>query len=193
MTQTVRKHNFGTLSKFDYSDLGLESQNDLRPFLLNNLFRQFSFATYNQKVSALRPIEYIRLTSVTKVPVKIIYPIVKGFLVELVYFKRFLKEHTFTYDQTANLDELQTYLHKIHWLAPVFDFKRAKENARILKIKLQDLCFFPQFTTQIAIVVFVTDLNDKEHEKRIVQANLRLLCDCSAYSFHRTRKKLGLG
>ncbi|KKL94758.1 hypothetical protein LCGC14_1861430, partial [marine sediment metagenome] len=128
-----------------------------------------------------------------KVPVKIIYPIVKGFLVELVYFKRFLKEHTFTYDQTANLDELQTYLHKIHWLAPVFDFKRAKENARILKIKLQDLCFFPQFTTQIAIVVFVTDLNDKEHEKRIVQANLRLLCDCSAYSFHRTRKKLGLG
>ncbi|KKM76339.1 hypothetical protein LCGC14_1381080, partial [marine sediment metagenome] len=90
MTQTVRKYSFGTLSKFDYSDLGLDSEKDLRPFLLNNLFRQFSFATYNQKVSALRPIEYIRLASVTKVPVKIIYPIVKGFLVELVYFKRFL-------------------------------------------------------------------------------------------------------
>ena len=193
MTQTVRKHNFGALSKFDYSNLGLDSQKDLRPFLLNNLFRQFSFATYNQKVSSLRPNEYIRLASVTKVPVKIIYPIVKGFLVELVYSKRFLRKHTFSYDQTARLVELQTYLQKIHRLAPVFDFKRAKENARILKIKLQDLCFFPQFTTQIAIVVFVTDLNDKKHEKRIVQANLRLLCDCSAYSFHRTRKKLGLG
>ncbi len=193
MTQTVRKHNFGTLSKFDYSDIGLESQNDLRPFLLNNLFRQVSFATYNQNVSSLRPLEYNKLASTTKLPVKIIYPIVKGFLVELVYFKRFLRKHAFSYNETAELDELITFLNKVHKLAPVFDFKRAKENARILKIKLQEICFFPQFTTQLAIVVFVTDLNDKYHKKRIVQANLRLLCNCSPYSFHRTRNKLGLG
>ncbi|KKK77087.1 hypothetical protein LCGC14_2857120, partial [marine sediment metagenome] len=101
--------------------------------------------------------------------------------------------HTFSYYETAQLDELIAFLNKVHKLAPVFDFKRAKENARILKIKLQEMCFFPHFTTQIAIVVFVTDLNDKAHKKRIVQANLRLLCNCSAYSFHRTRNKLGLG
>lgn len=47
--------------------------------------------------------------------------------------------------------------------------------------------------TNIAIIVFVTDKNDKIHSKRIIQANLRLLCDCSAYSFHRTHNKLGLG
>ncbi|KKK52925.1 hypothetical protein LCGC14_3100000 [marine sediment metagenome] len=193
MTQTVRKHNFGTLSKFDYSDIGLESQNDLRPFLLNNLFRQVSFATYNQNVSSVRPLGYIRLASATKLPVKIIYPIVKGFLIELVYFKRFIRKHTFSYYETAQLDELIAFLNKVHKLAPVFDFKRAKENTRILKIKLQEMCFFPHFTTQIAIVVFVTDLNDKDHKKRIVQANLRLLCNCSAYSFHLTRNKLGLG
>ena len=192
MTQTVRKHSFGTLSQFDYSDIGLESQNDLRPFLLNNLFRQASFATYNQNVSSLRPLEYTKLASTTKLPVEIIYPIVKGFLIELVYFKRFLRKQTFSYSETAKLDELITFLNKVHKLAPVFDFKRARENARILKIKLQEMCFFPHFTTQIAIVVFVTDLNDKAHKKRIVQANLRLLCNCSAYSFHRTRNKLGL-
>ncbi|HEC38186.1 hypothetical protein LCGC14_1152460 [marine sediment metagenome] len=110
MTQTVRKHSFGTLSQFDYSDIGLESQNDLNPFLLNNLFRQASFATYNQNVSSLRPLEYTKLASTTKLPVKIIYPIVKGFLIELVYFKRFLRKHTFSYNETAKLDELITFL-----------------------------------------------------------------------------------
>ncbi|KKL93004.1 hypothetical protein LCGC14_1879060, partial [marine sediment metagenome] len=154
MTQTVRKHNFGALSQFDYSDIGLKSQNDLRPFLLNKLFRQFSFATYNQNVSSLRPLEYTKLALVTKLPVKIIYPIIKGFLIELVYFKRFLRKHTFSFDETAKLDKLITFLNKVHKLAPVFDFKRARENARILKIKLQEMCFFPHFTTQIAIVVF---------------------------------------
>ncbi|KKL72628.1 hypothetical protein LCGC14_2083030, partial [marine sediment metagenome] len=147
MTQTVRKHNFGTLSQFDYSDIGLDSQNDLRPFLLNNLFRQASFATYNQNVSSVRPSEYTKLASTTKLPVKIIYPIVKGFLIELVYFKRFLRKHIFSYNETAKLDELITFLNKVHKLAPVFDFKRARENARILKIKLQEMCFFPHFTT----------------------------------------------
>ncbi|KKL12750.1 hypothetical protein LCGC14_2532640 [marine sediment metagenome] len=193
MTQSVRKNNLGTISQFDYSNIGVKSQKGLRPFLLNYLFRQFSFATHNQKVNSLRSSEYIKLASVTKVPVKIINPIVKGFLVELVYFRRFLREHTFSYKETARLVKLVSFLAKIHKLAPVFDFERAKENAQILKMKLQDLCFFPQFTTQIAIVVYVTDLRDKIYSKRIVQANLRLLCDCSAYSFHRTRKKLGLG
>ncbi len=188
-----KRTRFEFLSKIEYSRLGLDSRTDLKPFLINCLVRQFSFATYNQNVRTLLPIEYTRLASVTKLPVKIIYPIVKGFLVELVYFRRFLRAYTFSYDHTARLNKLRIYLHKIHRLAPIFNFKRAKENARILKIKLRELCFFPQITTQIAIVVFITDLNDKKHEKRIVQANLRLLCDCSAYSFHRTRKKLGLG
>ena len=193
LTQAVRKFSIEALSQVNFSDFGLNSIKDLRPFLLTNLFRRSSFATYNQNVRALLPIEYTRMASNTKIPVKIIYPIIKQFLVELVYFRRDLRKHTFSYDQTTKLNKLIVYLLKIHQLAPVFDFDRAKENARILKIKLQNLCFFPQFMTQIAIVVFVTDLNDKKHDKRIIQANLRLLCDCSAYSFHRTRNKLGLG
>ena len=193
MTQSTRKYSLGVLSQFDFSDLGLNSQDDLRPFLLNNLFRLVSFTTYKQKVSSLNPMGYTKLASATKVPVKLIYPVIKGFLVDLVYFKRFYKTHTFSFAETSQLGELLTFLGKVHKLAPVFDLSRAKENAKILKVKLQEMCFFPHFTTQVAIIVFVTDINDKFHKKKLIRENVRLLCDCSAYSFHRTRKKLGLG
>jgi hypothetical protein len=85
------------------------------------------------------------------------------------------------------------YLRKLHRLAPIFDFPRAKENARILKHKLDVRCFMPQFTTQLAIVLYVTDLNDLSMETVVKQSNLRILCNCSAYAFHRTRNRLGLG
>ncbi len=46
--------------------------------------------------------------------------------------------------------------------------------------------------TKIAIVIYVTDLKDPQVEKPIKQTNIRALCGCSAYAFHRTRNKLGL-
>ena len=104
MTQIVRKYSsLEALSQFDYSSLGFESEKDLKHFLINTLVRQFSFATYNQNVSTLRPIEYTKLASVTKLPVKILYPVVKRFLVELVYFRRFLRTHNFLMITQQNL------------------------------------------------------------------------------------------
>jgi hypothetical protein len=87
---------------------------------------------------------------------------------------------------------MKIYLHKFSRFAPVFDFHRAKQNACILEMKLNRICFWPQFMTQIAIVIYVTDLNDSRFEKKIKQTNLRALCGCSAYAFHRSRNKLGL-
>jgi hypothetical protein len=49
--------------------------------------------------------------------------------------------------------------------------------------------------TQVAIVIFITDLLDTTANrilKKIIQTNLRALCCCSAYAFHRTRNKIGL-
>ena len=37
-----------------------------------------------------------------------------------------------------------------------------------------------------------TDLLDKNKPQKIIQSNLRALCCCSAYAFHRTRNKIGL-
>ena len=88
---------------------------------------------------------------------------------------------------------MSIYLHKFRRFAPVFDYHRAKQNARILQAKLHQICFWPQFMTQIAIVIYVTDLNNPQSEKKIKQTNIRALCGCSAYAFHRTRNKIGLG
>jgi hypothetical protein len=111
---------------------------------------------------------------------------------ELKYIREFFKKNSISYTPFNRLRKMKIYLHKLRRLAPVFDFQRAKQNAQILEKKLNLLCFWPQFMTQIAIVIFVTDLNDSHFKKKIKQTNIRALCDCSAYAFHRTRNKLGL-
>jgi len=46
--------------------------------------------------------------------------------------------------------------------------------------------------TQIAVTIFIRDILDKGKTQKIIQANIRTLCSCSAYTFHRTRNKVGL-
>ncbi|TKJ18045.1 MAG: hypothetical protein CEE43_19015 [Promethearchaeota archaeon Loki_b32] len=89
----------------------------------------------------------------------------------------------------------QFYIQFFHRLAPIFDLKRAKENAKILQEKLRRLCICPQVMTQVAVIIFITDLLDNtlfRKYQKIIQSNVRVLCNCSAYAFHRTRNKIGL-
>ena len=74
----------------------------------------------------------------------------------------------------------------------ILSLKEVKGIGSVLEKKLTDMCFWPQFMTQLAIVIYVTDLNDSHFKKKIKQTNLRALSGCSAYAFHRTRNKLGL-
>jgi len=87
---------------------------------------------------------------------------------------------------------LPILLWRLHRIAPVFDYKRAKENTKRLQKKLNQLCFWPQVMTQLAIVLFITDQLDTTQPQKIIQVNLRALCSCSGYAFHRTRNKIGL-
>ncbi len=188
MTQIVKK---------DYSWIAPlttigRSQQVVEKIVLNYLFREVCFVSHPQNIRALTSQEYKEIAKSIDLPVNLIHSVISKFLVNLVYFRRFLRSYSFTYRYTKSLRKLQIYLHKLHRFAPIFDYPRAKENARILKNNLEKHCFLPHFTTQLAVVVFVTDLNDKEHEKKIIQTNLRVFCNCSAYAFHRTRNKLGL-
>ncbi|MHA2339345.1 MAG: hypothetical protein ACXACX_18735 [Candidatus Hodarchaeales archaeon] len=160
--------------------------------MLNCLFRDYSFFTPRQELRAIPLIELRGIAGTTKIPVKIIDSVVSKFLIELNDMREFFKANSVSYTPLTHLRKMNIYLHKFHRFAPVFDFKRAKQNARILEIKLNHLCFWPQFMTQIAVVLYVTDLNDSRSERKIKQTNLRALCGCSAYAFHRTRNKLGL-
>jgi hypothetical protein len=188
MTQIVKK---------DYPWLAPElSSRKISPkaekIVLNTLFREYCFVSPPQKIRALTALEYNNIATITGLPITLVNSIISKFLVNLIYFRRFLRSYQFTYVYTKSLRKLRLYIHKFHRLAPIFDYSRAKENAKILKNLLDHHCFMPQFTTQLAIVIFVTDVNDKDFVNKIIQTNLRFLCNCSAYAFHRTRNRLGL-
>ena len=166
----------------------------VRHLVLDNVFRTISFITRKEKIKALTKVDYAKIHHDTGIPIIIIHKIVSTFLVELVRFKKFLNSDLLSYSIEDQSKKVLIYLHKIHRLAPVFDFKRAKTNAQILKSKLESLFFWPSLTSQIAVIIYVTDLLDKNNKDkpRLIQGNLRSLCDCSAYAFHRTRNKIGL-
>lgn len=168
-------------------------QKKLKPRLLNCLFRYTSFIDGNENLKRISDIECKVLSSRTKIPVYKVRLILDHFLNDLTHFKKFLRSGLLTYSISDQARKVRIYLHKVHRLAPVFDYKRAKENARRLKLKLDQILFWPQVMTQVAVVIFITDFLDKRWDgNKILQTNLRVLCDCSAYAFHRTRNKIGL-
>lgn len=192
MTQTLKKQQSNVSSSAEYYNKFYKSPQDLRPIVLNYLFRNITFVTRKEKIRALDLIEYREISNNIGVPVNLVHMFVSRFLVNLILLKTFLNNNQEIFNSKDQNRKVRIYLHKIHRVAPVFDYKRARENAKRLKMKLDQLFFWPQTMTQIAITIFVTDLLDKIKEQKIIQANLRSLCCCSAYVFHRTRNKIGL-
>ena len=192
MVQILKKQYIDVRDGSDYYNKFYKHQNGLKPIVLNYLFRNIAFVTNQDKIRALTTPEYENITENTKIPVKLIHKFVSCFLIDLLRFKLFIKENPQILNSKKQNRKVHIYLHKFYRIAPVFDYKRAKENARLLKLKLDQLFFWPQIMTQIAIIIFITDVLDKNHSQKIIQANLRTLCSCSAYAFHRTRNKVGL-
>jgi hypothetical protein len=166
-----------------------------RQVVLNYLFRNITFAHDNEKVRALTDSEYKQISEATNVPKVIVHKMISGFLIDLIRIKKFFRENAKLFCSRHQTRKARVYLHKLYRLAPVFDYKRARENVKILEIKLNQLCFRPHIMTQVAVVIFITDLLDNNFAQahyKIIQSNLRVFCNCSAYAFHRTRNKIGL-
>lgn len=192
MTLTLKKRNTVVSSGAEYYSKFYKAPNNLKPVILNYLFRNITFVTRREKIRALTSLDYGDISESTKIPVIIIHKFVSSFLVDLLRFKAFLLKYPQVLNSKKQDRKVRIFLHKIYRLAPVFDYKRARENIRRLKNKLNQLFFWPQVMTQVAIVIFITDLLDQSQERKITQANLRSLCSCSAYAFHRTRNRIGL-
>jgi len=167
------------------------NQNKFKTLILNFLFRNITFTTPKERIRALNRLEITQISNAVNLPISITHQIISKFLVDLLRFKQFLNKTIIAHNRKNRSKKIRIYLHKIYRLAPIFDFKRARQNIDILHLKLDRLFFWPQIMTQVAIVIFATDLNDKKVKKNIIQSNLRILCDCSAYAFHRTRNKIG--
>ncbi|KKM77166.1 hypothetical protein LCGC14_1372810 [marine sediment metagenome] len=193
MTQTLKKQEFEIREIEDYYHKFYKTQRSIRPLVLDYLFRNFCFVTKREKIRVLSYSEYERVNHELNIPIPLIHKFISKFLVDLVHFKMFLKHNStvlFSRDQARKV--IRIFLHKVYHLGPVFNYNRAKQNAEILRIKLDRLCFQPQIMTQIAVVVFITDFLDESKAQKAIQSNVRALCSCSAYAFHRTRNKIGI-
>jgi hypothetical protein len=195
MSQTLKKSIVKTHDMNEYYIKYFKDKSAIRPVVLDYLFRNISFASYNEKIRALTDSEYNQICEATNAPKIIAHRIISCFLVDLIRIKKFFKENAKLFCSRHQARKVRIYLHKLYRLAPVFDYKRARENARRLEIKLNQLCFRPKIMTQVAVVIFITDLLDNNQSRtpfKIIQSNLRVFCNCSAYAFHRTRNKIGL-
>lgn len=193
MTETIEKEVVkpSKVLKSAKSEVLIDRKLKIR--LLNCLFRYISFIDGNENLRRISDIECKVLSSRTKIPVYKVRKILDQFLDDLSHFKEFLRSGLLTYSISDQARKVKIYLHKVYRLAPVFDYRRSRENARRLKSKLDHIFFWPQVMTQIAVVIFITDFLDKRwNDNKLLQTNLRALCDCSAYAFHRTRNKIGL-
>lgn len=195
MTQTLKKSAIEAQDIDKYYIKYFKDSNAFRPIVLDYLFRNITFAIHNEKVRAITDSEYNQISNATNVPKILTHQFITHFLIDLTRIKEFFRENTNIFCSRHQVRKVRIYLHKLHRLAPVFDYKRARENARRLEIKLGQLCFRPQIMTQVAVVIFITDFLDNRPSRahcKIIQSNLRVLCNCSAYAFHRTRNKIGL-
>ncbi|MFX0176725.1 MAG: hypothetical protein ACFE85_10890 [Candidatus Hodarchaeota archaeon] len=162
--------------------------------VLNFVVRHISFVSNHEKVITI-PKEKLQLVSLnTHIPSYIISKVVKGFLINVLLFRDHMNDYklSWRHEIPIQIEKVSTFLERLYNMAPVFDFIRAKKNLEILYRLLELNCYWPCLTTQLALVIFVTDRNDTGNSEFITQKNLRAMCASSAYAFHRARNKLGI-
>ena len=192
MTQSILRQDLSS-SDLSYDRITFHWQRHyIKSIVLEYLFRHVSFISVYEQIRTLTASEYKKIHNAVGLTVALIHRVVSTFLVDLIRIQKFLRTEGITIGLKNTQRKIQVYLHKLYRLAPVFDYKRARLNAGILKQKLDLLCFWPCITTQVAIIIYATDLLDKNTTSQLLQGNLRILCSCSAYAFHRTRNKIGL-
>ena len=162
--------------------------------VLNQLFRHFCFVGKQEKIVGITKEDLNRLVRYTNLSTQIVIPIIDNFFKHARNFKLFLamKAIAWEYDRARLAKKIRIYLHKLHRIAPVFSYTRAKQNLEILHELLEQKNHWPHISTQMALIIFITDRHDKLNSKErfIIQKNLRAFCDCSAYAFHRVRNIL---
>ncbi len=192
MTQSLKSQEYDLRQGHEDENKYLKVQRQQKIRILNYLFRYITFTTRREEIRAIPRILYRQMSNKLKIDISIVHHIVSRFLVDLIRIKKFINENVYVLYSKNRATLVRSYIHKFYRLAPVFDYNRARENAKILRMKLDAHYFWPRVTTQVAVVIYITDKLDPSQKDKILQSNLRSLCNCSAYSFHQTRNKIGL-
>ena len=170
-------------------------EKNLKCLVLNSLIRHFSILDNNGQLLTRIPRYYIEKIS-RKFPSfkpSLIQSKIHNFFWEAACHIKIFQNSNFKWSHEPNklLCRVRSHLHTIHRIAPVFGYKRARVNLESLHKLLKLTSFWPQLTTQVALVIYITDEKSK-NKLKILQKNIRVLCNCSAYAFHRARNKLNL-
>jgi len=176
-------------------------EGEIKQKILDTLLRKVSVWEPVRDLEEDNPIQMAeedvnRLVEELDLSFSVIEDICHEFLRNLLAFRYYAKNASFQWG--GNLQRLRrihaVLLRKIHRAAPVFDYPRAKDNAEILIAWMntqtkQRPKHFPKLSTQIAIVLFVTDFNDINYERnnKLIQKNILAITTCSAYAFHTAR------
>lgn len=206
MTQAIKKRESEIKGIIGVYDSKLDNFNDrsrnnkLNDIILDYLFRNISFINNNRLIKDFTLSDYhkisseIHISTNIHISTSIIKKTIEKFLINLKNFKMFLKNCKIQHDPKNLNRKIRIYLHKIYRIAPVFNYNRARKNLEILQSFLAKKNFWPTRSTQIAIVIYITDKNDENYpeNKKILQKNIRTLCNSSAYAFHRTRNILNI-
>jgi len=176
-------------------DFDTNSKN-IKASILDYLLRNLSLYKKNsEKISDsfLKEV-YSVLPEEFLIPHPIINYLLENFLTNLKYFRDLLRNCKIKWykkDSKGRYRHVKIYMHKLHRLAPIFDYKRACSNLETLHKLFSFEGYWPHLTTQLALVLYITDAKS-DAEPRLQQNNIRLICNCSAYAFHRARNILRL-
>ena len=161
-----------------------------RSQILGYLMWKFALTKNSTSLITLSKEDLVILSSEINFSYPIINKFVNDFFWQLKHFKRFL--HNCKIKYASGTKKALIYLHKIYKLLPVFDYRRAKANLKTLYKLCSRENFWPSISTQLAIVIYITDKLDKNKQKQLMQKNIRTICNCSAYAFHEAKNNLNI-
>jgi len=164
--------------------------------IINFLFRYESLIDNNNKIRAPYNLNLDLIAEKTNSSKSVVLYIFNSFLRELKDFHDFLTTRYENWIPGSRYiyEMLNIYLKRLYKTAPIFNYERAKKNLVSLHNLLTINYYWPHITTQLALLIFVTDRNDPNitDKSYILQKNLRMLCTCSAYAFHCSRNRLNI-
>ena len=168
-----------------------------RVSIIQNLLRKISISGYlNERefIDSLPNFKYERISDKLGIPISFVRAVTESFLYDIRTLRGLYDTFPIKWnpDLKILLRSMRVYLHKICRLTQSFNYKRARTNLELLHQALQKINRWPQVSTQLSIILYITDLKSEETEK-VLQKNIRALTGCSAYAFHRLRNILLIG
>ncbi len=185
MANCSKINNF--MPSFATSVKSLSQNNKL--VVLNILTRKYSINRITSSILS----DIVEECELSRFQVK---KIIDQFFLNLEGFHYFREQNGFKWVSQfkGRFRKSRVLLHKIYSIAPIFNYRRARVNLKNLQKLISRKSCNPKIMTQLAIAIAITDTKDEniENKNRILKINIRYICSCSAYAYHRTIKVLGL-